>query len=122
MGEFVVADVEIDMAAGGFHYRLHGVGDAGGGIDVEGSLPTAEVHAADEAGKTEEVVAVEVCDADDGAGLEALAVDAYLGLCVLTTIKEDAESVDVDHLPATVAGGGGKCGTGAEDCGVEVHC
>ena len=122
MGELVVTDVEFDMAARDFHEGLHGVGDADGCIDVVGSLTTAEVHAADEAGEAEEVVAVEVCDADDGAGLEALVVDANLGLGVLTTVEEYAEAVDVDHLSAAVAGDGGQGCAGAEDGGVEDQC
>ena len=108
VGEFVVAYVELDMAARDFHDGLHGMGNAGGGVDVERVLASAEVHTADETGEAEEVVAVEVGDADEGAGLQALVVDAYLSLGVLATVEKDTETVDVDHLPATMAGGGGQ--------------
>lgn len=111
MGEFVVANIEVDVTARYLHKGLHGMGDAGRRIDVEGLFTSAEVHAADKAGESEEVVAVEVSDADEGAGEQALVVDAYLGLGVLATVEEDAEAVDVDHLPAAVAGGGGQGGS-----------
>jgi hypothetical protein len=84
------------------------MGDAGGGVDVEGFFASAEVHAANEAWETEEMVAVEVGDADEGAREQSLVVDAYLCLGVLATVKEYAEAVDVDHLSATMAGGGGQ--------------
>ena len=111
--EFVIADIEVDMAARCFHDGLHGVGDAGGSVDVERLFAAAKVHAADEPGKAEEVVAMEVGDADDREGLQALAIDANLGLRVLTAVEEDAESVDVDHLPAAVAGNSGEGCSGA---------
>lgn len=57
------------------------------------------------------MVAVEVGDADEGAGQQTLVVDAYLGLGVLATIEEDAKAVDVDHLPTAMAGGGGQGGS-----------
>ena len=47
MGKFVVAGVEVDVAARDGHDGLHGLGDASGGIDVEGLFASAEVHAAD---------------------------------------------------------------------------
>ena len=111
VGELVVADVEVDMASRDRHDGLHGMGDAGGGIDVEGLFTSAEVHAADEAGEAEEMVAMEVGDADEGAGEQSLVVDAYLCLGVLAAVEKDAEAVDVDHLSATVAGSGGQGGS-----------
>ena len=49
-------------------------------------------------------------------------VYAYLSLGVLATVEEDAEAVDVDHLPATVTSSGGQGCAGTEYGGVEVHC
>ena len=111
VGELVVAGFEVDVAARDGHDGLHGMGDAGGGIDVEWLSAPAEVHAADNAGEAEEVVAVEVGDADEGAGEQALVIDAYLGLGVLATIEKYAETVDIDHLSAAMSGGGGQGGT-----------
>lgn len=69
VGEFVVTDFEFEVAVGGLHDGLHDVGNAGRGVDVDRGFVVAEVHAAEESRKPEEVVAVEVGDADLGEGL-----------------------------------------------------
>ena len=47
MREFVVTDVEINLAARDFHESCHGMGYAGRGIDVERGFASAKMHAAD---------------------------------------------------------------------------
>lgn len=61
--QLVIAYLKFGMAAGDLHDGVHGCGDALGGKDIDGLCATAEVHAADEAGKAEEVVAVQVGEA-----------------------------------------------------------
>lgn len=117
VGEFVVTDVELDMAARDFHEGLHGVGDAGRGIDVDRLLPPAEVHAADESWEAEEVVAVEVRDEDGAEGLELDMAATDIVLRALGAIEEHFESADIDNLGAatTVARGNGGAGTKYSD-------
>ena len=109
VGEFVVAYLEFDMAVRYLHDVLHDAFYAGGGVDVDGVFVAAEVHAAEEAWEPEEMVAMEVGDADLGEGLQLLVVYTYLGLGVFATVEEYAEAVEVDDLSATMAhhGGGG---------------
>ncbi len=111
MGELVIMYFEIEVAARNFHDGLHGAGYAGRGVDVDGCFVVAEVHAAQQAGEPEEVVAVEVGDADLGEGLHLLMIYTYLGLGVLATVEEYAEAVEVDDLSTTVACRGGQGGT-----------
>lgn len=119
--QLVVTDLIVDMAARGGQEGLHGRPYTHRGIDVEWLFPSAEMHGADQPGKPEEMVAMQVGEEDMRDGLETLVVDAYLRLGGLATVEEETEAVDVDHLPATMAGTGGEGRTGAEDCDEEVQ-
>ena len=82
----MVAYFKVDLAARDLDEGLHGLCYTRRGKDVEWLFATAEVHAADESRKTKEVVAMQVGDANEFDGLQALVEDAYLSLCVFSTI------------------------------------
>ena len=119
--ELVVVELKLDMAPGDLHQQVHSVADAGGSVDVDRLLTPAEVHAAHQSGEPEEMVAVEVGEADVRDALHLLVIDAELGLGVLAAVEEHPEAVDVHHLSAAVAGDSRQCGTGAEYGRVEIH-
>ena len=113
VAEFVVVHFEVEAASGGLHKGVHGMGNALGSEDADRVGAATEVHGAQQARESKEVVAVQVGEEDGAGRLQLLVTDAHLGLCVLSAVQQDAETVDVDHLPAAVAGHGGQGCSGA---------
>ena len=109
--QLMVVNLEGDVAAGHIHQHIHSLADACRGIDIDGLDAPAEMHAAQQSGKPEEVVAVEVGEADVGEALHFLMIDPKLGLGVLATVEEDPKSVDVQHLRTAVTGHSGERGS-----------
>ena len=84
-------------------------------------VTSAEVHAAHQSRKAEEMVAVQMGDEDLRNGLHALVIDAQLRLHVLAAVEEHAEAVDVHHLSAAVARHGGQRRARTHYGRVEIH-
>ena len=99
----MVGEAKVDVTAGDLQEQLHGLTDASRGIDLNRLCATTQMHAAQQSRQPEKVVAVQVGNADLRDALHLLMVDTELGLRVLATVKQYAETIHVDYLPAAMA-------------------
>jgi len=114
-------DRVFNMVAGELENGLYGLARSFGGYDGDRFGASAEVHGAEQSGKSEEVVAVEVRDQDgaDGLQLDVVVPDAVL--CAFGAVEQYLEPPQVEHLGAAMTCAGGQCGPRAQYGDVEVH-
>ena len=119
--KFMIAQFVVKMTARGLHQQLHCSTHTRWRVNIQRLLPSAQMHATHQPRQPEEMVAVQVGNENMRNSLHPLMIDTQLCLRVLTTVQKDAETVDVHHLPATVASHRGQCRTRTQYRCVEIH-